>query len=106
MIPVNGGAITTGASHSFDAAFSLGLQAPPPAIPETMPLPTPTYGFNLGNTFEATWGYPPPTQAVLVTAANAGFNAVRMPCAWNFNADPNTYQINPAYMAEVKQIVV
>jgi hypothetical protein len=105
MIPVNGGAITTGASHSFDAAFALDLEAFPPEIPETMPLPMPTYGFNLGNTFEATWGYPSPTQAVLISAANAGFNAVRMPCAWDFNADPNTYQIDPAYMAEVKQAV-
>ncbi|MEO5916425.1 MAG: cellulase family glycosylhydrolase [Luteolibacter sp.] len=105
MIPTAGGTITTGASHSFDAAFALGLQAFPPALPATMPLPTPTYGFNLGNTFEATWGYPSPTQGVLVSAANAGFNAVRIPCAWNFNADPNTYQINPAYMAEVKQAV-
>lgn len=105
MIPVNGGTITTGASHAFDTAFTLGLQAPPPAIPGTTPLPTPTYGFNLGNTFEATWGYPSPTQAVFISAANAGFNAVRIPCAWNFNADPNTYQINPAYMAQVKQSV-
>jgi fibronectin type 3 domain-containing protein len=105
FIPVNGGTITTGASHSYDAVFALGLQDPPPAIPETMPLPTPTYGFNLGNTFEATWGYPSPTQAVLITAANAGFNAVRIPCAWDFNADPDTYQIDPEYMAEVKQAV-
>jgi fibronectin type 3 domain-containing protein len=28
-----------------------------------------------------------------------------MPCAWDFNADDTTYQINPAYMAEVKQAV-
>jgi lysophospholipase L1-like esterase/fibronectin type 3 domain-containing protein len=105
MIPINGGTITTGASHSFDADFALDLEAFPPEIPANMPLPTPTYGFNLGNTFEATWGYPSPTQAVLISAANAGFNAVRMPCAWDFNADDTTYQINPAYMAEVKQAV-
>ena len=102
MIPVNGGAITTGASHSFDAAFALDLEEFPPDIPGHA-VAAPTYGFNLGNTFEATWGYPSPTQAVLISAANAGFNAVRIPCAWNFNADPNTYQINPAYMAEVKR---
>jgi lysophospholipase L1-like esterase/fibronectin type 3 domain-containing protein len=105
MIPVNGGTITTGASHSFDAAFALDLEEFPPGIPANMPLPMPTYGFNLGNTFEATWGYPPPTQAVLISAANAGFNAVRMPCAWDFNADDTTWQIDPAYMAQVKQAV-
>jgi hypothetical protein len=105
LIPVNGGTITTGGSHSFDAAFSLGLQAPPAAIPGGVPLPTPTYGFNLGNTFEATWGYPTPTRPVYISAANAGFNAVRIPAAWDFHSDPTTHQINPAYMAEVKQAV-
>jgi aryl-phospho-beta-D-glucosidase BglC (GH1 family) len=71
----------------------------------TTPLPMPTYGFNLGNTFEATWGYPDPTQAVFTTAAKAGFNAVRMPCAWDFNSDKATGKINAAYMAKVKQSV-
>ena len=69
------------------------------------PLPTPTYGFNLGNTFEATWGYPTPVHAVYTTAAKAGFNAVRIPCAWDFNSDPVTHKINAAYMASVKQAV-
>ncbi|HEV6964667.1 cellulase family glycosylhydrolase, partial [Roseateles sp.] len=71
----------------------------------TAPLPMPTYGFNLGNTFEATWGYPDPTQAVFTNAAKAGFNAVRIPCAWDFNSDKTTGQINAAYLAKVKQSV-
>jgi aryl-phospho-beta-D-glucosidase BglC (GH1 family) len=74
-------------------------------LPATAPLPMPTYGFNLGNTFEATWGYPDPTQAVFTNAAKAGFNAVRMPCAWNFNSDKATGKINAAYMAKVRQSV-
>lgn len=69
------------------------------------PLPIPTYGFNLGNTFESTWGFSPPTQAVFNSAAEAGFNAIRIPCAWDFNANQITYQIDPAYMAQVKQAV-
>ena len=105
MIPINGGAITTGASHSYDATFALGLQAPPAAIPASTPLPTPTYGFNLGNSLEATWGYSIPSQAVYVSAANAGFNAVRIPCAWVENSNKTTYQINATYMAQVKQAV-
>ena len=107
MIPINGGAITTGASHSYDAAFALGLQARPAAIPASTPLPTPTYGFNLGNSLEAVWGYSIPSQAVYVSAANAGFNAVRIPCAWGENSNKTTppYQIDPAYMAQVKQAV-
>jgi aryl-phospho-beta-D-glucosidase BglC (GH1 family) len=87
--------------------YSNSITVLPTALPpsDTSPLPVPTYGFNLGNTFEATWGYPTPTQAVYTTAAKAGFNAVRIPCAWDFNSDPVTHQIHPAYMASVKQAV-
>ncbi|MEO8616839.1 MAG: LamG-like jellyroll fold domain-containing protein [Luteolibacter sp.] len=104
LIPISGGAITTGGSHSFDAAFSLGLQTTT-SLPATTPLPVPTIGWNLGNTLEATWGVPTFTAAPFYAAANAGFNAVRIPCAWDFNANQTTYQINPAYMAKVKQAV-
>src|SRR5690606_19689572 len=68
-------------------------------------LPSPCYGWNLGNTFVSTWGYPDPSQALINSVANAGFNTVRIPCAWNFNANQTTYQIDPAYMAKVKQTV-
>ena len=80
-------------------------------IPDSMPLPMPTYGWNLGNTLEATWGVPNWTAAPFYTAANAGFNAVRIPCAWDFNSTTNisggvtNYLINPAFMAQVKQAV-
>jgi fibronectin type 3 domain-containing protein len=104
LIPINGGTITTGSSHSYDAAFSLGLQ-PIPSVPASVPLPTPTYGWNLGNTLEATWGVPSRSQKLFYTAANAGFNAVRIPCAWDFNSDPTTWQINASFMADVKQAV-
>lgn len=72
-------------------------------------LPTPTYGWNLGNDLEATcgegcWG-PPATQALINSVAAAGFNTVRIPCAWNSHANTRTYQIDPAYMARVKQVV-
>lgn len=72
---------------------------------DASPLPTPTYGFNLGNTFESTWGYPSPAQAVFTSAAKAGFNAIRIPCAWDFNSDPVTHKINASYMAKVRQAV-
>lgn len=71
----------------------------------TSPLPMPTYGFNLGNSLEAVWGYSYPGPAVYTEAAKAGFNAVRIPCAWDSNADDVTYQISPAYMAKVKEAV-
>ncbi len=110
-IPISGGPVISGSSHAFDAVFDLGFQAGPTNIPASMPLPMPTYGWNLGNTLEATWGVPSFTAAPFYTAANAGFNAVRIPCAWDFNATTNisggvtNYPINPAYMAQVKQVV-
>ena len=111
LIPVNGGTITTGSSHKFDAVFDLGLQVAATNIPASIPWPVPTYGWNLGNTLEATWGVPNFTMAPFYTAANAGFNAVRIPVAWDFNATTNisggvtNYPINPAFMAKVKQTV-
>jgi hypothetical protein len=111
LIPISGGAITTGSSHKFDAVFDLGLRAAAANLPATMPLPDPTYGWNLGNTLEATWGVPNFTAAPFYAAASAGFNAVRIPCAWDFNATTNitsnatNYPINPDFMAKVKQAV-
>lgn len=110
-IPITGGPVVTGGSHSFDAVFNLGLQPAPTNPPASTPLPMPTYGWNLGNTLEATWGVPTWTAAPFYTAANAGFNAVRIPCAWNFNSTTNisggvtNYVINPAFMAQVKKAV-
>jgi hypothetical protein len=54
---------------------------------------------------ESTWGVPYPSAAPFYTAANAGFNAVRIPCAWDFNSNQTNHQINPTYMAQVKQVV-
>jgi hypothetical protein len=110
-IPVNGGSVVKGSTHSFDAVFDLGLQPAPIAPPASAPLPMPTYGWNLGNTMEATWGVPNRTAAPFYTAANAGFNAVRIPVAWDFNSTTNisggvtNYPITPAFMAQVKQVV-
>jgi hypothetical protein len=70
----------------------------------TTPFPMPTRGFNLGNSLEATWGYSYPSQAVFTSAANAGFNSVRVPCAWDKNSD-SSGKIDPAYLAKVKQAV-
>jgi len=110
-IPISGGTIITGGSHKFDAVFDLGFRAAPTNIPASTPFPMPTFGWNLGNTLEATWGVPNLTAAPFYTAANAGFNAVRIPCAWDFNATTNVtgnttnYPIKPAFMAQVKQAV-
>lgn len=110
-IPINGGVINTGNTNIFDAVFSLGLQPAPANPPASTPLPMPTYGWNLGNTLEATWGVPAWTAAPFYTAAQAGFNAVRIPVSWNFNSTTNisggitNYVIKPAWMAQVKKAV-
>src|SRR5207237_4594014 len=72
-------------------------------------LPTPTYGWNLGNTLEppsgeGTWG-PAATQKLINAVADAGFNTVRLPVAWDSHANQSTLQIDPAWMARVKEVV-
>jgi endoglucanase len=72
-------------------------------------LPTPTYGWNLGNTLEppsgeGTWG-PAASQNLINAVADAGFNTIRLPVAWDSHANQSTYQIDPAWMARVKQVV-
>ena len=79
-------------------------------IPASMPWPIPTYGMNVGNELELNWG--PPNAALFYSAAFAGFNAVRIPCAWdmsgattNISGGVTNYVISPGYMAQVKQTV-
>jgi len=72
-------------------------------------LPTPTYGWNLGNTLEAipsegSWG-PAATQSLINAVADSGFNTIRLPVAWDTHANQSTLQIDPAWMARVKQVV-
>ncbi len=67
-------------------------------------------GWNLFNTLEAhntetSWGQPFTTQAEIDMVKNAGFNAIRLPCAWHLHMDPATGIIDPAWLARVKQVV-
>ena len=110
LIPISGGTITTGSSHKYDGVFELGFQAAGTNIPASMPLPNPTYGMNVGNELELNWG--PPNAALFYSAVQNGFNAVRIPCAWdmagattNISGGVTNYVIAPSYMAQVKQTV-
>jgi hypothetical protein len=102
LIPISGGTITTGSSHKFDAVFDLGLQpAAATNIPASMPWPNPTYGMNVGNELELNWG--PPNAALFYSAVQNGFNAVRIPCAWdmagattNISGGVTNYVISPS----------
>jgi endoglucanase len=87
-------------------AFTCLLLLPLTAVAQ---LPSPTYGWNLGNTLEApggegTWA-PPATQELINAVAASGFNTIRIPIAWNSHANQSTYQINAAWLARVKEVV-
>ena len=73
-----------------------------------------TIGWNLGNTLEVPltdggetgWGNPLTTQQLIDGVKAAGFNAIRIPCAWNsYMSDTTTYQLSATWLAHVKQIV-
>lgn len=67
-------------------------------------------GINIGNTLEATggesgWGNPMITNDLIKAMKLNGFNAIRLPCAWNQYANQTTLQINPTWLARVKEVV-
>ncbi len=67
-------------------------------------------GWNLGNTMEAqcsenAWGNPNVSQALVDAVKANGFNAIRIPTAWDCHADPTTHVIDPVWMARVKEVV-
>lgn len=75
-------------------------------------------GINLGNTFEVSgmtfaevqkyetgWGSPVITQEIIQGYADAGFGTLRIPVAWSNMMNVRTYEINPDYLARVKQVV-
>ncbi|WP_395853825.1 cellulase family glycosylhydrolase [Cystobacter fuscus] len=69
-----------------------------------------TLGWNIGNTLEAVggetaWGNPRVNQQLINSVKAAGFNAVRIPTSWDLHADQTTRQIDPAWMARVKEVV-
>ncbi|MFI5139764.1 MAG: cellulase family glycosylhydrolase [Sphingobacteriales bacterium] len=68
-----------------------------------------TMGYNIYNTLEAPgetgWGNPKITQSLIDVIKQSGFNAIRIPCNWNSYANQTTEQIDPAWLARVKQVV-
>src|SRR5689334_25091095 len=67
-------------------------------------------GWNLGNTMEAicgetAWGNATVTQQLIDSVKAAGFNAIRIPAAWDCHANQSTMTIDAAWMARVKQVV-
>lgn len=67
-------------------------------------------GWNLGNTMEATggptaWGNFVPPQSFVDSVKAAGFKTIRLPVAWDGNANQTTHVIDAAWMAQVKGLV-
>lgn len=74
-----------------------------------------TLGWNVGNTLEAyndgqasetAWGNPKVNQVLISAVKQAGFNAVRIPCAWDgYIVDQSTYRISEDWLERVKEVV-
>jgi aryl-phospho-beta-D-glucosidase BglC (GH1 family) len=69
-------------------------------------------GWNIGNTLEAPggetgWGNAAITEDYIKLVKQRGFNAIRLPCAWNWQHLSNeaTAQIDAAWLNRVKEIV-
>lgn len=69
-------------------------------------------GWNIGNTFEAPggetgWGNPIVTEDYIKFVKQQGFNAIRIPSAWDWYhvEDPATARIDPNWLNRVKEVV-
>lgn len=67
-------------------------------------------GWNLGNSLEAiggetAWGNPKTIKALIDAIKAAGFTSVRIPVAWSKFTNAETYEIDPAWMARVQEVV-
>ena len=67
-------------------------------------------GLNIGNTMEATggetgWGNPLITNNLIKAIKLNGFNAIRLPVAWNQYADQTTSIIKATWLSRVKEVV-
>lgn len=67
-------------------------------------------GCNIGNTLEAVggetnWGNPKITNELVQSIKQHGFDAIRLPCAWNQYADQTTAEIRASWLNRVKDVV-
>ena len=92
-------------------ADKTGMDSDAAALAQKMKL-----GWNLGNSLEAVnsstsagetlWGNPMTTKAMIAAVKNAGFNAIRIPCAWSgYMENQTTYKLRDSWLARVKEVV-
>jgi uncharacterized repeat protein (TIGR02543 family) len=96
-------------------AWTTALSMPATSAAQTLPVATQVagqmaVGWNIGNSLEVPsgetgWGNPLVTQQLINSVKAAGFNSVRIPCAWDSHANQSTYTIDSSWLARVKQVV-
>lgn len=103
--------------HISQAASALNIPADKSGMTaDAMPLSKSLgTGWNLGNALESTsatsasetlFGNPKTTKTLIDAVKKAGFNTVRIPCAWNaYIEDPATNKIRESWLARVKEVV-
>jgi len=71
-------------------------------------------GWNIVNTLEVPdssldaetyWGNPKVNQTLITAVRNAGFNTIRIPCAWDSHANQTTLVIDTNWLKRVKEVV-
>lgn len=68
-------------------------------------------GWNIGNTLEAiggetAWGNPKVTAELIKKVKDLGFNAIRIPCAWDqYIEDQSTYKLQDSWLERVSEVV-
>src|SRR5262249_48687101 len=67
-------------------------------------------GWNLGNSLEAqcgesAWGNPVVNPRLIDAVKAAGFNAIRIPAAWDCHANRSNLIIDADWLARVKQVI-
>ena len=91
---------------AFTAAAAISASAALPTAKEVQA--NMGMGFNIGNSMEVpnnptAWGNPYPTQALRDSVKAAGFNTVRIPCAWDSHAPGG--KITDTWLDSVKTVV-
>lgn len=69
-----------------------------------------TIGWNIGNSLEVPsgetgWGNPRVSQFLIDSVKRAGFNTIRIPCAWNSHANQSTLEIDKNFLYRVSEVV-
>ncbi len=69
-----------------------------------------TVGWNIGNSLEVpdgetAWGNPKVTQTLIDAVSDAGFNTVRIPCAWDSYANESSHEVDADWLERVKEVV-